>query len=256
MRDTPFSLAGKRALITGGTRGIGHAIATLFCAAGAQVMLSGRRQEDCDRAAGAIGAAAQGAAADLADPGQVDALCEQALERLGGVDVLVLNGAAVSHFGPLAGLDDAAFETMLAANVKAALKLCRRLVPPMAERGDGAIVVIGSTSGLIGEAKLGGYALTKAAEMQLVRNLAVEYGPRGVRANAIAPGLVRTDMTRAIWSKPERLEPLLKTTALRRMAEPGDIAAVALFLASDASRVITGQTVIADAGMMINLSTP
>jgi dehydrogenase/reductase SDR family protein 4 len=256
MRGDPFTLAGKRALITGGTRGIGHAIAVRFCAAGAQVVLSGRRQDECDRAASAIGTDVYGAAADLADSAQVGALCRRVDELLGGIDVLVLNGAVVSHFGPLAGLDAAAFDTMLAANVKAPLQLCRHLVPPMAERGDGAIVVIGSTSGLIGEAKLGGYALTKAAEMQLVRNLAVEYGPRGVRANAIAPGLVRTDMTRAIWSKPERLEPVLKTTALRRMAEPEDIAAIALFLASDASRIMTGQTVIADAGMTINLSTP
>jgi len=256
MRADPFSLAGKRALITGGTRGIGHAIAAGFCAAGARVILSGRRQDDCDRAASAIGPDVQGAAADLADPAQVGALCRRVVELLGGIDVLVLNGAVVSHFGPLASLDEAAFDTMLTANVKAPLQLCRHLVPPMAERGDGAIVVIGSTSGLIGEAKLGGYALTKAAEMQLVRNLAVEYGPHGVRANAIAPGLVRTDMTRAIWSKPERLESVLKTTALRRMAEPEDIAAIALFLASDASRIMTGQTVIADAGMTINLSTP
>lgn len=256
MRDDPFTLAGKRALITGGTRGIGHAIAARFCAAGAQVILSGRRQDECDRAASAIGPDVHGAAADLADPAQVSALCRRVDELLGGIDVLVLNGAVVSHFGPLASLDEAAFDTMLAANVKAPLQLCRHLVPPMAERGDGAIVVIGSTSGLIGEAKLGGYALTKAADMQLVRNLAVEYGPRGVRANAIAPGLVRTDMTRAIWLNPERLEPVLKTTALRRMAEPEDIAAIALFLASDASHIMTGQTLIADAGMTINLSTP
>ncbi|WP_430396238.1 SDR family NAD(P)-dependent oxidoreductase [Ferrovibrio sp.] len=256
MRDDPFSLTGKRALITGGTRGIGHAIAARFYATGAQVILSGRRQDDCDRAASAIGPGVKGAAADLADPTQVVALCHRAIELLGGIDVLVLNGAVVSHFGPLAKLEESAFDLMLTANVKSSLTLCRHLVPPMAERGDGAIVIVGSTSGLIGEAKLGGYALTKAAEMQLVRNLAVEYGPSGVRANAIAPGLVRTDMTRAIWSKPERLEPVLKTTALRRMAEPEDIAAIAQFLASGASRIMTGQTVIADAGMTINLSTP
>lgn len=256
MIAAPFSLAGKRALITGGTRGIGFAIANRFCSVGAQIVLSGRKAEDCEQTAQSVGPAATGIAADLSDPAQVDALCDKAVDALGQIDILVLNGAAVSHFGPLATLDDAAFEKMLAANVKAALKLCRRLVPLMAERGQGAIVVIGSTSGLIGEAKLGGYALTKAADMQLVRNLAVEYGPSGIRANAIAPGLVRTDMTRAIWSKPERLEPILKTTALRRMAEPEDIAAIALFLASEASRAITGQTVIADAGMTINLSTP
>jgi len=256
MSDDLFSLAGKRALITGGTRGIGHAIAARFFAAGARVTLTGRRQEDCDSVAGAIGAGVLGIAADLADPAQVVALCQRLIELQDGIDVLVLNGAVVSHFGSLESLDDAAFDRMVTANVKASLTLCRHLVPPMAQRGSGAVVIIGSTSGLIGEAKLGGYALTKAAEMQLVRNLAVEYGPSGVRANAIAPGLVRTDMTRAIWSKPERLEPVLKTTALRRMAEPEDIAAIALFLASDASRIMTGQTVIADAGMTINLSTP
>ncbi len=256
MSGDPFSLAGKRALVTGATRGIGKAIAASFCAAGARLVLSGRRQEDCDRVAQAIGSAAIGIAADLALPADLDALCAKAIETLGGVDILVLNAAAVTHFGPLMAMDEGAFDAMLAANVKAALRLCRHLVPPMAERGGGAVVAIGSTSGLIGEAKLGGYALTKAADMQLVRNLAVEYGPRGVRANAIAPGLVRTDMTKSIWTKPERLDAILKTTALRRMAEPEDIAAIALFLACDASRAMTGQTVVADAGMTINLSTP
>lgn len=256
MGPDPFSLAGKRALVTGATRGIGNAIATRFCAAGARLVLSGRRQEDCDRAAQAIGPAAVGVAADLSVPADLDALCAKASEILGGVDILVLNGAAVTHFGPLMAMQEDSFDAMLVANVKSALRICRHLIPPMAERGGGAVVVIGSTSGLIGEAKLGGYALTKAADMQLVRNIAVEYGPQGIRANAIAPGLVRTDMTKSIWSRPDRLEAILKTTALRRMAEPEDIAAIALFLASDASRAMTGQTVVADAGMTINLSTP
>lgn len=134
--------------------------------------------------------------------------------------------------------------------------LCRRVVPRMAERGNGAVVAIGSTSGLVGERSLGAYALTKAADMQLIRNLAVEFGRHGVRANAIAPGLVKTDMTRAIWSNPERLAAVLRSTALGRAAEPEDIAAAALFLASPAAACITGQVIVVDAGMTINVSTP
>lgn len=251
-----FSLAGKRALITGASRGIGRAIASLFAEAGARVIVSSRDQARCDAVAAEIGGGAVGIAADMAISDDVARLAESAARIFDGIDILVLNAASVSHFGPLAAMSDAAFDAMLESNVKSALRLCRALVPPMAERGDGAVIVIGSTSGLIGEAKLGGYALTKAADMQLVRNLAVEYGPRGVRANAIAPGLVRTDMTKPLWSRPERLEAVLKTTALRRIAEPEDIAAAALFLAAPSGRAMTGQVIVIDAGMTINLSTP
>ncbi len=254
-----FSLEGKVALVTGASRGIGRAIALRMAEAGARVVVSSRRQDACERVAREIedqGGDALAVACDVAVTADLAMLADRAEGRFGQVDVLVLNAAVVSHFGPLAKLDDAALDRMLTANVRSQVALCRRLVPPMAERGGGAVVTIGSTSGLVGERLLGGYSLTKAADMQLVRNLAVEFGRRGVRANAIAPGLVRTDMTKAIWSDPTRLEAVLGTTALGRAAEPDDIAAAAVFLASPAAACITGQTLVVDAGMTINVSTP
>lgn len=254
-----FSLSGKVALVTGASRGIGRAIALAFAQAGATIVVSSRKQAACEGVVGEIrhkGGQAFAVACDVSVAADIDALAEHAEVHCGRVDVLVLNAAVVTHFGPLATLEEAALDRMLAANVKSQVLLCRRLVPRMAERGEGAVVVIGSTSGLVGERLLGGYALTKAADMQLVRNIAVEFGAAGVRANAIAPGLVRTDMTRAIWSDPVRLAAVLRTTALGRAAEPQEIAAAALFLASPASSCITGQVLVIDAGMTVNVSTP
>lgn len=254
-----FSLAGKVALVTGASRGIGRAIALRLAEAGAQVVVSSRKQEACERVVATIresGGAAIAVACDVTVLADIEALADRAEAECGRVDVLVLNAAIVTHFGPLAKLDDGALDRMLAANIKSQVMLCRRIVPRMAERGEGSVIAIGSTSGLVGERMLGAYALTKAADMQLVRNLAVEFGAHGVRANAIAPGLVKTDMTRAIWSDPQRLATVLKATALGRAAEPDDIAAAALFLASPGAACITGQVLVVDAGMTINVSTP
>jgi NAD(P)-dependent dehydrogenase (short-subunit alcohol dehydrogenase family) len=254
-----FSLTGKVALVTGGSRGIGRAISMRLAEAGARVVVSSRRQDACEQVVSEIRAAGGEAAAvacDVSQAADIERLAEGAEAAYARVDILVLNAAVVAHFGPLAKLEDTALDRMLAANVRSQVQLCRRLVPRMAERGGGAVVVIGSTSGLVGEKMLGAYALTKAADMQLVRNLAVEFGAAGVRANAIAPGLVKTDMTKAIWSDPARLAAVLKTTALGRAAEPDDIAGVAVFLASPASACITGQVLVVDSGMTINVSTP
>jgi NAD(P)-dependent dehydrogenase (short-subunit alcohol dehydrogenase family) len=254
-----FSLEGKTALVTGASRGIGRAIALAMADAGARLVVSSRKLDACGQVADevrACGGEATAVACDVARAADIEALAEQAEAQSSGVDILVLNAAVVAHFGPLDKLEDAALDRMLTANLKSQVLLCRRLVPKMAARGGGAVVAIASTSGLVGERLLGGYALTKAAGMQLVRNLAVEFGRSGVRANAIAPGLVKTDMTKAIWSDPARLDAVLRTTALGRAAEPEDIAAAAVFLASPAAACITGQVLTVDAGMTINVSTP
>jgi NAD(P)-dependent dehydrogenase (short-subunit alcohol dehydrogenase family) len=259
MAGPGFTLEGKVALVTGASRGIGRAIALRLADAGARVIVSSRKLAACESVVEEIrqaGGEATAIACDVGKSEDVEALAAGAEAAFGRVDVLVLNAAVVAHFGPLAGLEDAALDRMLSANLRSQVMLCRRLVPPMAARGQGAVVIVGSTSGLVGEKALGGYALTKAADMQLVRNLAVEFGPHGVRANAVAPGLVRTDMTRAIWSNPERLAAVLRTTALGRMAEPEDIAAAVLFLASPAAACLTGQVLVVDAGMTVNVSTP
>jgi NAD(P)-dependent dehydrogenase (short-subunit alcohol dehydrogenase family) len=255
----PFRLDGKVALVTGASRGIGRAIAQRLCAQGARVIVSSRDMAACEAFAGdlrANGGEARALAMDLARLDQVDESARAALALWGRIDILVANAAAVTHVGPMARVDNASFDAMFQTNLKSYVWLCNRILPGMAERRDGALVFIGSISGLVGERGLGVYAMVKAAEMQLVRNIAVEYGRHNVRANAIAPGLVRTDLTRAVWSNAEKLERIVSAYPLRRIAEPEDIAGVAAFLASPASAFMTGQTVVVDGGGLIGGGTP
>jgi dehydrogenase/reductase SDR family member 4 len=255
----PFRLDGKVALVTGGSRGIGCAIAERLCAQGAKVIVSSRRIEACEEVAARARAAGGEAAAmvlDLENIGDIAVRAREATAIFGRIDILVANAGSVTHVGPMSRVDSAAFDAMLATNLKSYVWLCNALVPAMVERRDGALVFIGSISGLVGERGLGVYALAKAAEMQLVRNLAVEYGRHNVRANAIAPGLVRTDMTRPIWSNAEKLDRIVASYPLRRIAEPDDIAGVAAFLASPAAAFMTGQTLVVDGGGLIGAGTP
>jgi NAD(P)-dependent dehydrogenase (short-subunit alcohol dehydrogenase family) len=254
-----FDLAGKSALVTGATRGIGRAIALALAEHGARVAVSGRRAGDCDAVAREIagrGGAAIGVPLDLERAETLAPAVERVDAAFGGIDVLVANAAAVTHVGPMRNVTGEAFDRMFAANVKSYVWLANLVLPGMAARRDGAIVLVGSISGLVGERSLGIYGLTKAAEMQLVRNIAVEYGKHGVRANAIAPGLVRTDMTKPLWSDAKTLERIVSGYPLRRIGEPEDIAAVAVFLASPAAAFMTGQTLVVDGGGLIGQGTP
>lgn len=254
-----FDLSGRSALVTGATRGIGRAIALALAAHGARVAVSGRTAAACDavvREIAAAGGEAIGAPLDLERIDDLAPAVEGVNRAFGRIDVLVANAAAVTHVGPMRRVTGEAFDRMFAANVKSYVWLANLVLPGMVERRDGAIVVVGSISGIVGERALGVYGLAKAAEMQLVRNIAVEYGKHNVRANAIAPGLVRTDMTKPLWSDARTLERITAAYPLRRIAEPEDIAGVAVFLASPAAAFMTGQTLVVDGGGLIGQGTP
>ena len=254
MTPTSFAMAGKVALITGSSRGIGRAIAEAFAEAGASVVVSSRSQDACDRVARAIrarGAEAAAIACNVSDRDAIDALATETIERLGSIDVLVGNAAANPWFGPLLEIEDRAWDKVMGTNVRSNLWLCNRVVPGMAERGAGAVILVSSIAAFKGDASLGAYAVSKAAELQLVRSLAVEWGPAGVRVNAIAPGLVRTHFARALWEDDARREARERVTPLRRIGEPEDVAGAAVFLASRAGAYVTGQCIVVDGGLTI-----
>ena len=247
-----FDLSGKVALITGASRGIGRAIAERMAEHGAKVVVSSRKLAASEEVAGAIaarGGDALAARCDIANKDDLQGLVEAGRERFGGIDVLVCNAGVNPFFGPAADLPDEAFARTMHCNLESTLWLCNRALPEIAARGGGAVILVSSIAGLRGSTHLGVYALSKAAEMQLARNIAVEWGPRNVRANAIAPGLVRTRFSRALWEDEAVLARRLAETPLLRIGEPDDIAGAAVFLASAAGAFVTGQTIVIDGGV-------
>ncbi|MBO9398922.1 SDR family oxidoreductase [Shimia sp. R9_2] len=249
-----FDLTGKVALITGSSRGIGRAIAEMFAKAGARVVVSSRTAEACEEVAEAI--RAQGGEAlvvpcNVSHREEVEALVAKTNEVWGQIDVLVANAAINPVYGPMSALDDAAFHKIMTANVLSPLQLCNLVLPDMAQRGGGNVIILSSIAGIRGNPVIGAYGVSKAADAALARNLAVEWGPKGIRVNAIAPGLVKTDFARALWENPEVLAKVEGQNPLRRIGQPEDIAGTALFLATGASAYITGQTIVADGGETI-----
>jgi NAD(P)-dependent dehydrogenase (short-subunit alcohol dehydrogenase family) len=250
----PFDLSGKVAIVTGSSRGIGRSIAETMASLGARVVASSRKIEACEPVVEGIRQAGGEAIAipcNISRKPEVEALVAQTQERLGPVDILVCNAAVNPVYGPMSNLTDEAFDKIMGANVKSNLWLCNLVMPEMAERGGGAVVIVSSIAGLRGTGVIGGYGISKAADFALARNLAVEWGPRNVRINCIAPGLVKTDFARALWEDPQALEQRNSQTPLRRIGMPDEIGPVAAFLASSASSFMTGQTVVVDGGVTI-----
>lgn len=250
----PFSLDGQVAVITGSSRGIGRAVAEAMAAAGAKVVVSSRKREACEPVAAAIREAGGEAAVipcNISDSAQLEALVEKTREAFGRTDILALNAASNPVYGPMAEADDEAFDKIMGNNVRSNMKLAHMVLPEMAERGEGSVIIVSSIAGMRGSRNLGLYAISKAADFQLARNLAMEWSPKGVRINCIAPGLIRTDFARALWEDDKARATVERLTPLRRLGEPEDIAGVAVFLAAPASRFITGQTIIADGGATI-----
>lgn len=255
---TLFDLTGKVALVTGSTRGIGRAIAEALARFGARVVITSRKADACREAAGAIvrdGGEALAVPCNVSHGEQLDALVARCLDHWGRVDVLVCNAAANPYMGPMAGAPEAVYDKIMDTNVRHVLGLCNRVIPQMAERRDGAVVIISSIGGLKGHRSLGLYAVSKAAEMQLARNLAVEWGRRNVRVNCIAPGLVRTDFARPLWEDAEALREALDEYPLGRIGEPEDIAGAAVLLASRAGAFVSGQVLVVDGGATIAMGS-
>ena len=251
-----FDLSGRTVLVTGATRAIGRAIALRMAEAGARVVVSSRKQAVCDEVAAAIEhdhgpGRALPIAASISDKDALARMVDTVAERWGGVDVLVCNAASNPYYGPMAGISDEQFRRILDNNILASHWLVQMVGPGMKERRDGAVILVSSVGGLRGSATIGAYNLSKAADMQLARNLAVELGPHNVRVNCIAPGLVRTDFARALWENPDTLKFYTDATPLGRIGEPDEIAGTAVFLASPAGAFATGQTFVIDGGYTV-----
>ena len=251
-----FSLSGKVAVITGSSRGIGKAIAERMAEHGAQVVISSRKAEACAAVAASINSA-RGAQAATAIPANIShkdelqLLVRETTRRLGRIDVLVCNAASNPYYGPLAQIEDDQFRKILENNVIANHWLINFTVPQMIERKSGSIIIVSSIGGLRGSPVIGAYNISKAADFQLARNLAVEYGKHNVRVNCIAPGLIKTDFARALWENPETLKRATSGSPLGRIGEPDEIAGAAIFLASQASSFVTGQAIVVDGGVTI-----
>ncbi len=251
-----FSLAGQVAVITGSSRGIGRAIAERMAEQGAQVVISSRKADACAEVAAAINAA-HGPGRAIAIPANISSkddlqhLVDESTRQFGRIDILVCNAASNPYYGPMAGIADAQFRKILDNNIVANHWLINFTAPQMLARKDGAIIIVSSIGGLRGSPVIGAYCISKAADLQLARNLAVEYGPHNVRVNCIAPGLIKTDFAKALWEDPEALAARTATTPLRRIGEPDEIAGAAVFLASKAGSFITGQSIVIDGGVTI-----
>ncbi len=251
-----FELTGKIAVVTGSSRGIGRAIAQRFAEHGASVVVSSRKAEACAEVVAAINAAcgreaAVAIPASISEKPDLERLAQETLARFGRVDVLVCNAASNPYYGPMAGIADAQFRKILDNNVVASHWLVQLFAPGMLERGEGSIILVSSVGGLKGSDVIGAYNVSKAADFQLARNLAVEFGPRNVRVNCIAPGLIQTDFARALWENPQSRAAYLARTPLGRMGQPDEIAGAAVFLASSAGSFMTGQAIVIDGGQTI-----
>ncbi|MBM5811408.1 MAG: SDR family oxidoreductase [Gammaproteobacteria bacterium] len=249
-----FELTGKVAIITGSSRGIGRAIAEAMARAGARVVISSRKAPACEAVAAGIVAAGGEALAvpcNISDRAQLEALVARTVGHCGRLDILVCNAAVNPYFGPMATMPDEAYEKIMGSNVRSNFWLCNLAAAQMAQHGGGSILLISSIGANQGSATLGVYGISKAADFALVRNLAIEWGPRGIRANGIAPGLIRTDFSRALWENAELLRRAEAGTPLGRLGQPEDIGGVAVFLASPAAAFLTGQTLIVDGGLSI-----
>jgi dehydrogenase/reductase SDR family protein 4 len=249
-----FDLKGKVALVTGSTRGIGKAIAQELGRAGAKVSISSRKAEACEQARAELAAKGLDVIAqpcNVSRKEDLQALVDATRAKWGGIDIVVSNAASNPYYGPLTGISDEAFDKIVTNNVKSVLWLAALTLEGMAQRGGGSFIAVGSIGGILANTVIGAYGISKAADHHLVRNLAAEWGPRNVRVNAIAPGLVKTEFARALWEDPKRAAERIEATPLRRLGEPRDIGGIAVFLASDAAAFITGQCIVADGGVTI-----
>jgi NAD(P)-dependent dehydrogenase (short-subunit alcohol dehydrogenase family) len=252
-----FDLAGRVAVITGSSRGIGRAVAERLAEQGANVVVSSRSLEASQAVADAINAkhgpgTALAVAANISSKEALANLVARTREVFGKIDILVCNAATNIHVGPMASITDQQFRKILDNNILSNHWLIQLVAPEMIGRRDGAVVIVSSIGGLHGSPLIGAYNISKAADFQLARNLAVELGPHNVRINCVAPGLIRTDFARALWENPKIARAAAAATPLQRLGEPDDVAGAVVFLSSAAARYITGQSIVVDGGSTIS----
>ena len=250
-----FDMTGKVAIITGSSRGIGRAIAERMAEHGAKVVISSRKAAPCQEVADAINAR-HGAGSAIVVPANISSkeelqrLVDETRKQLGRIDVLVCNAASNPYFGPLTGLKEDVFQKIMQNNVMSNLWLMNMVGPEMAERKDGAFIIVSSIGALVGSAHIAAYNMSKAADLSLVKSLAMEWGKHNIRVNAIAPGLIQTDFAKALWDNPQIRAAQENKASLKRIGQPDDIGGVAVFLASKAGNFVCGQCIIADGGVI------
>ena len=252
-----FNLKNKSILITGSSRGIGKSIAYQCALHGANVIISSRKLDACEKTANEINnevgnEVAFPIAANISDESQLDLLVESTRKQLGKIDVLICNAATNPFMGSMLDMPSEKFDKVMNNNIKSNQVLCNLVLPEMIDRNDGAIIIISSIAAIKGSPILGAYNISKAADVMIVKNIAAEFGNKNIRANSIAPGLIKTDFAKALWENPDILKAVLSTTPMQRIGEPNEIAGVAVMLASDAGNYINGQTIVVDGGTTIS----
>ena len=254
MPSTLFDLSGQVAVVTGSTRGIGKSIAEELGMAGAKVVISSRKADACEATRAELekkGLTVRATPCNIGRKEEVQSLVDETNKAWGRIDIMVCNAAINPYYGPLGGLSDEVFDKVMGSNVRSNLWLANMVLPGMAERGGGSVIMVASIAAIRATTILGAYSISKAADLMLVKNLAAEWGPKNVRVNAIAPGLVKTDFARALWEDDKRRAEREAETPLRRLGEPQDIGGIAVFLASKAAAFMTGQCIVADGGVTI-----
>lgn len=252
---TLFNLDGKVAVVTGASRGIGEAIAYRMAEHGAKVVVSSRKVDACQTVVDKINkefgeGTSIAIGCNISYKEQLQGLVDQSNEAFGKIDIMVCNAAVNPFFGKSQDIPDDAFDKIMSCNVKSNHWLSQMVAPQMAERGDGVFIIISSVGGLHGSASLGAYGISKAADFQVARNIAVEYGGSNVRANCIAPGLIKTYFAKALWDDETILKGATQRSPLKRIGMPDEIAGAAVFLASEAGAFMTGQQMVIDGGNM------
>lgn len=251
-----FNLKNKSILITGSSKGIGKAIAFECAKHGAKVIISSRKSDICIQTADEINTdigkeVAFPIPANISDDSQLKNLVNETIKKIGKIDVLVCNAATNPFMGSMLDMPIEKFDKVMHNNIRSNQVLCNLVLPEMVNREDGSIIIISSIAAIKGSPILGAYNISKAADVMIVKNIAAEFGNKNIRANSIAPGLIKTDFAKALWENPDILKSLLKSTPMQRIGEPDEIAGVAVMLASDAGNYINGQTIVVDGGTTI-----
>ena len=251
-----FNLENKSILITGSSKGIGKAIAFQCAKHGAKVIISSRKSDICIQTADEINTnigneVAYPIPANISDDSQLENLVSETIKKIGKIDVLVCNAATNPFMGSMLDMPIEKFDKVMHNNIRSNQVLCNLVLPEMVNRKDGSIIIISSIAAIKGSPILGAYNISKAADVMIVKNIAAEFGNKNIRANSIAPGLIKTDFAKALWENPDILKSVLKSTPMQRIGEPDEIAGVAVMLASDAGNYINGQTIVVDGGTTI-----